>query len=364
MGRMLMIMPLMMMVSKVDMKDENTLLMARAAWLAVIGLQHMVFSIIVSGKIRSANDQTVIYAPPPPPQRGEMTKTTYCEHEQQQVKVFKSQLFMNTLVMFGIHWYFGVAVLPLMQTLLGPLNMMDNVLFKKHVLGQTVEKAWGELTEAEYKAKQQGGSVAASDGKPKSKSNVKAKAQRVMQKDDKLEDAILSAWDGKRKADLKKLCAAVADSPDYQTFDEDVQGWSALMVAAGAPVDTKQQLEAGKALLAAGADTQLADAEGWTAFHWACFHGQPAMVRWLLEQDAELFEVEDKKGKTGIALAKEEGNKDVVRACEEWHAAHASQSGEADAKHSATDTGARQRRGPKGGEDKVVADDDDIHDVD
>ena len=154
MGRMLMVMPLMMMVSKVDMKDENNLLMARTAWLAVIGLQHMIFSIIVSGKIKSANDQTVIYAPPPPPQRGEMTKTTYCEHETQQVKVFKSQLFMNTLLMFGIHWYFGVAVLPLMQTLLGPLNMVDNVLFKKHVLGHTVEKAWGELTEAEYKAKQ------------------------------------------------------------------------------------------------------------------------------------------------------------------------------------------------------------------
>ena len=332
----------------------------------------MIFSIIVSGKIKSANDQTVIYAPPPPPQRGEMTKTTYCEHETQQVKVFKSQLFMNTLLMFGIHWYFGVAVLPLMQTLLGPLNMVDNVLFKKHVLGHTVEKAWGELTEAEYKAKQQGGggdaeadsSGAAPGAKLKGgKSSAKAKAQRVMQKDDKLEDAILSAWDGKRKADLKKLCAAVADCPDYQTFDEDVQGWSALMVSAGAPVESKQQLEAGKALLAAGADTQIADAEGWTAFHWACFHGQPAMAKWLLEQDADLFELEDKKGKTGMTLAKEEGNKDVLRACEEWLAA-SSHSAEADAKNSASDSGARQRRGAKGSEDKVVADDDDIHDVD
>ena len=73
--------------------------------------------------------------------------------------------------------------------------------------------------------------------------------------------------------------------------------------------------------------------------------------------------VEDKKGKTGMTLAKEEGNKDVLRACEEWLAA-SSHSAEPDAKNSASDSGARQRRGAKGSEDKVVADDDDIHDVD
>lgn len=69
-----------------------------------------------------------------------------------------------------------------------------------------------------------------------------------------------------------------------------------------------------KSLLARGADPARADAEGWTALHWAVHENREAVVRVLLDHDAAAgVNTPDTAGSTPLLLAAEAGSEVLVR---------------------------------------------------
>jgi ankyrin repeat protein len=53
------------------------------------------------------------------------------------------------------------------------------------------------------------------------------------------------------------------------------------------------------------------DVEGWTALHWAAFHGQADNAK-VLASETKLLSVKDKEGNTPIDMARKEGNEKVA----------------------------------------------------
>ena len=68
-------------------------------------------------------------------------------------------------------------------------------------------------------------------------------------------------------------------------------------------------------LLEAGADTECADIHGWTAFHYACSSGCMEATETLLRAGCNTEAIE-KNGRSGIALAREQGLEDIVSVLE------------------------------------------------
>eukprot|EP01043_Picozoa_sp_COSAG02_P066532 COSAG02_NODE_10388_length_1951_cov_38.191685_1_plen_385_part_10 len=69
-------------------------------------------------------------------------------------------------------------------------------------------------------------------------------------------------------------------------------------------------------LLDAGADTECSDIHGWTAFHYACSSGCMEATEMLLRAGCNT-EATEKNGRSGIALAKEQGLEDIISVLEQ-----------------------------------------------
>ena len=68
-------------------------------------------------------------------------------------------------------------------------------------------------------------------------------------------------------------------------------------------------------LLTAGADTECTDIHGWTAFHYACSSGSVEATETLLRAGCNA-DATEKNGRSGIALAREQGLADIVSVLE------------------------------------------------
>lgn len=377
MSRMLMMMPVVMLLGKVDMKNEENLTYSRIAWAGTVIAIVQVFKHIQS-KIKLKGDTRVIYVPPMGGSSGGSVthvRTTYLEHETAQAQAFISQTMFGGLVMVAVHYFFGVAILPLMQAVMGPINAIDHQLFKLYIIKQDQEKAWDELSEEEFdalgdKATVEDAPTAASAASKRKGGTAKGGTGKSIAT---LDDAIVTAWDSKTGADLQALFEKVASNVSYQTPDTQADGkcgWSALMVAAGSPVDRKQQIAVLQSLVDAGAKLMSTDSEGWSAFHWACFHDRPGAARWLLDLPGgdALFKLKDREGKTGADWAAKESNPRVIDVCDAFERAVAS------GKYKPEAASGLRQRAKKGEETKeeveaspaamVAEEDDDIHDVD
>jgi ankyrin repeat protein len=63
-----------------------------------------------------------------------------------------------------------------------------------------------------------------------------------------------------------------------------------------------------------GGNTAITDKDGWTAMHWAAFHGSTEAAKELvkLDESSKLLSVKDRDGKTPLELAMSEKNDSVV----------------------------------------------------
>jgi len=96
-----------------------------------------------------------------------------------------------------------------------------------------------------------------------------------------LEHAIYSAWEDEHDPVLFAAWERMHSSRkdvDYRTAQ---QGWSILMVAAGSPRTDAATVRDLSVKL--GCDCLAADSTGWTALHWAAFHGSKSGVIGVLE---------------------------------------------------------------------------------
>jgi len=131
-----------------------------------------------------------------------------------------------------------------------------------------------------------------------------------------LDDVLLDTWDMAAEADLKALAKKLTRGNVNSTTDE--SKWTPLMIVCGlkgaAGVDA-----AIKECAKLGADCSSTDVEGWTALHWAAFHGNPPAATSLCEHFdiTEMLDKNDKEGKSVKMLCQEENNMDVWKAIEE-----------------------------------------------
>lgn len=191
----------------------------------------------------------------------------------------------------------GLAI----QTIMGPINLLENPLVKALILGNGLrqedkifnEKTAAELTEADE--------IVDESGNPVSRHAREGKVSGGF------EDLLLDTWDAGNKADVRKLLAAV--NKENCNFKTSESGWTPLMILSG--LNAAGVRDGIRQLIEVGGDPKIVDGEGWNSLHWAAFHGSLEAAKELVK-DESLISVKDKDGKVPLDMAKLEGNTDVA----------------------------------------------------
>lgn len=224
-------------------------------------------------------------------------------------------LLLNTLLgicfTLGLHYYRGMVIGLAIQSIMGPLNLIESAVLKAILLGGGFgpskklfqEKTSDELTEDDELVDAQGNPLVRSITKEGEKS---------------FEDILLDTWDSGSKANLKPLMAAI--NKKNCNFKTKESNWTPLMILSGLGV--KGSASAIQQVIELGGDPAILDLEGWNAMHWAAFHGSMEAAK-ALRDSGKLFSIKDKEGKTPLIHARAEGNDDIAVLLEELEAAEA-----------------------------------------
>lgn len=216
----------------------------------------------------------------------------------------------------GLHWYKGMIVGLAIQTIMAPLNLLENPLVKALVLGSGIrpeDKIFEEKTAAELTPQDE---VVDESGNPIVRGGAGA---AVTNNTATFEDILLDTWDAGNKADLSLLMEKVnKKNCNYRTKEN---GWTPLMILGG--LSAKGCASAIRQVKELGGNPAITDTEGWNALHWSAFHGSMEGAQELVK-DKALLHVKDKEGKTAIEMAKQEGNNEIAKLLESELAASSS----------------------------------------
>lgn len=303
--RLFVMLPMLFLMGKVDFTNENILFAARASFFTCQVIQ-LLIALWIKTRIEAKKDMRKIYVPAAPaspfsdPQEAAnapLTETTYYDHEMTKVSEFIKQSGIGACMSSFIHFKFGVNQVLAIQSVMIPMNLFENPLVKAFLIGRGPnDRIWDEKLENE---------TASTDAAKEKKGSIKSDYPKSPK------EAITRAWDDASDADFNALLKVVKASPNAKTQD----GWTALMVAVGSPVDTSEFIQSFCKFKAT--NVKATDNDGWTALHWAAFHGRPEAAQVLLDSVSSadvqaLITIKDNEGKTAIEVAKGEGNDDVV----------------------------------------------------
>jgi len=259
------------------------------------------------------------------------TEKKFGAHVSAQAASLLGSTLFGICMTLGLHYYKGMIVGLAIQSIMGPLNLLENALAKTVLTGGGLgdgaadrkifgEKGRGDLTKDDVVVDEEGNEVVrkalpAGGGGKKGGAAAKKKDERSF------EDILLDTWDLGADADTRPLLAALTKKTANYSTKED--SWTPSMILAAIGVaNTKECLAKCKAL---GGNPAAVDKEGWNALHWAAFHGSPAGATYLLSKDGyggiELADAKDKEGKSPLDHAKAEGNRDVATIIEDALAA-------------------------------------------
>lgn len=228
----------------------------------------------------------------------------------------------------GLHYYNGMITGVAIQTIMAPFNLAENALVKALIVGRGIreeDKIFEEKTAADLTADDQivddkGNpvvlrSLTPSDHRSRKSETTNASTTSAASTSaplSPLENILLDTWDAGLQADLTALKASLTkQNCNFQTTED---RWTPLMIVAGLAVpgctDVLRQL------LELGADPTLTDQEGWTACHWAGFHGNVEAAKELISSPTAVMTsqltVVDKEGNTPIETARKEKNDAVA----------------------------------------------------
>ena len=202
----------------------------------------------------------------------------------------------------------GLAI----QSIMAPLNMMDNKLIMAYLYGTPIDKdvfeakLVEELTDDDEIVDDSGNTIVVRTTTGRAKEGDAAKPMSF-------EELLLDTWDAGAKAELEPLMTAINKKNCNHVTKE--AGWTPLMVLSG--LNAKGSASAIRQVLDLGGNPAITDKEGWNALHWAGFHGSADAAKALRDEASSLSTAKDKEGKTPLDLARAEGNDDVAKILEE-----------------------------------------------
>ena len=213
----------------------------------------------------------------------------------------------------GLHYYKGMVIGLAIQTVMAPLNLIENALVKALLLGngsiRLQDKLFEEKTAAELTADDE---VVDESGNPVVR-NLTQQSNADGTPKKSLEDVLLDTWDSGAKADLAVLMSVLnKKNCNFQTSQDH---WTALMILSGLG-GAKGTASAIRQVKEMGGNPAMVDKEGWNALHWAAFHGS-AIAAKELRKETNLLTVKDKEGYTPIDMARKENNEEVAVLFEE-----------------------------------------------
>lgn len=251
-------------------------------------------------------------------------ETTYAEYESEKASQASQQVLIGGFINILLSFQGGVHLPMAIQLISGPMGIADDPVVRKWFLGSAKpgEKLYGEsltrppgftapdaaaapgaapapalasgATAAEAAAPAAAPVAAAPAAAAAASSTPAASADApVAAVDAELDEAIMAVWESKEQLDVgvfEHLVAQVSSSgpprrsaalspltsPTLQkgaraaNYHTTRGGWTPLMVVAGSSTHGLRDVAR---VLALGAHPAERDAEGWTALHWAAFHG-------------------------------------------------------------------------------------------
>ena len=332
--------PTMLAARKLDSEDKELVWKVRVAYGFVQALTLLLMFLCYRKVSTVEGDKTVVYSAK---SKGFMemadktrkfVKYTKGELYAKKFEEFRNQFFMGVCFTCGLHYYRGMVMGLVMQTVMGPFNLYDNVLLKWAVLSpgsQTDigEKLAGELTKEDVIVEvaedgtetQVGTGTGTGSRSAKAKSAIKGAGEEkendtVIMTDAKFDELLLDTWDEASEANLKPLVAGLTKkTAAYQTSEA---GWTALMIFCGLS-STVGHEDGVRKCIDLGASVKAVDKDGWTPLHWCAFHNNATAAKILVEVgglvEADL-KIKDKEGKTVRTICEEEDNGEVYAAIE------------------------------------------------
>lgn len=297
---------------------------------------------------------------------GEWEATTLYDHEKKLLQPKLGAALTQPLIQMALSYYMGLHLPWVMQLVMAPLAMFEDPLVRRHVLQKPAEAGkpyYGAVEEdptggaatstdaaaaiaaaAATTSAVEGGAPAAIARAPSAGDKAAAAAGPV---DVACEEAVYTTWENASEpVDLLLLQGLKASGKPIGTYATPREGWTALMCAAGGTQNGAREVAG---VLALGANPLAQDKDGWTALHWAGYHGNAAAVEAICSavyggtagsssaasggagrgraasaasgELMTLLGVKDAKGRTAAALASERGHTEVVGALAKYAAA-------------------------------------------
>jgi Phosphate transport (Pho88)/Ankyrin repeats (3 copies) len=234
------------------------------------------------------------------------TEVRYDAHVLSTAQSLLQSTLFGICLTVGLHLYKGMAMGLAIQTVMGPLNLLENPVVKALLMGKGLqpddkifeEKTAADLTADDEIVDEAGNTIVRKVGDGKNSARPEPT----------FEEILLDTWDSGNKADLTKLMETVTKKNCNIKTKEN--GWTPLMILAG--LNAKGTSSAIKHVMSLGGNPAIVDVEGWNALHWAAFHGSIDAAKELVS-NTTLLTVKDKEGKLPLDMAKSEGNDEVAK---------------------------------------------------
>lgn len=328
-NKMFIMLPLMFAVRKLDGEDPDIIFMLRCSYAIIQGLiiLAVLYINMAAAKISKSKlkDKEIFVPPPPQPfadpnAKVQYTKTTLGAHVLSAAKKLGFSTLSGVGMTVGLHWYKGMIIGLAMQTIMGPLNLMESA-FAKYILlggvmddndddkgeGKKAPRLFGEKHRNEMTDKDE---IIDTEGKLITLKKEKAAGKKTKAKP--FADILLDTWDDGAKADIGPLMKAM--KKDNVNFKTKESSWSPLMIMTA--IKAEGSIDAMKKLKTLGASASMTDKDGWNALHWAAFHGSVDGATTLMDEfdgmKLGLHLVKDLEGLTPLDHAVKENNIDVA----------------------------------------------------
>mmetsp|Transcript_58687 Transcript_58687/g.132829 ORF Transcript_58687/g.132829 Transcript_58687/m.132829 type:complete len:407 (+) Transcript_58687:26-1246(+) len=339
--KMFAVVPAMFIAGKIDWTNESMVTNIRLAYFTEQGLL-LSWLCFLYLKVTGNPNRTKIFikkAASMTTPKPKWTHTTYAAFEINNLASVGAQLVLGLILTVVLHFKFNMKQAILMQAVMSPLAFIDSAVVRMQAFGRPYSGILeGDDRPPEDEEVEEDPSVETSSGKARvdaktGASNAKDASKSAKEAADSSEskaseiepeDAgagvpsgpvllahlIQETWDSGKNVQYGPLIAAL--TPENVNTKSESEATALMVVAAGVG-DVGSWVNK---ILSLGADLCVKDEEGWTALHWACFHGNLSGVTALCGaahstgQAKHEFEAalatEDDEGLTPLDLAKQE----------------------------------------------------------